>query len=131
DGSSTGTNPITGIIVSTGQTVTCTVSNRRQADLSITKDDGNLTYTPGGTGAYTIIVTNNGPADVSGATIGDDLPNGVTMTSAWTCTPSSASSSCNTAPSTSDPISIDVDIINGDTITITVPVQFSANMSDY
>ena len=101
------------------------------ADLSITKDDSSLTYTPGGTATYTIVVTNNGPDDVTGATIADDLPNGVTMTSAWTCIPSSASSSCNTAPSTSDPISIDVDIINGDTITITVPVQFSANMSDY
>jgi len=131
DGSSTGTNPITGIIVSSGQTVTCTVSNRRQADLSITKDDSSLTYTPGGTGTYTIIVTNNGPADVSGGTIGDDLPNGVTMTSAWTCTPSSGSSSCNTAPSTTNPISIDVDIANGDTITVTVPVQFSADMDDY
>ncbi len=101
------------------------------ADLSITKNDGSLTYTPGGTGTYTIVVTNNGPDNVTGATITDDLPNGVTMTSAWTCTPSSGSSSCNTAPSTTDPISIDVDIVNGDTITVTVPVQFSSNMGDY
>lgn len=101
------------------------------ADLSITKDDSSLTYTPGGTGTYTIVVTNNGPNDVTGATIADNLPNGVTMTAAWTCTPSSINSSCNTAPSTADPISIDVDIVNGDTITVTIPVQFSANMSDY
>lgn len=101
------------------------------SDLSITKDDSSLTYTPGGTGIYTIVVTNNGPDDVTGATIADDLPNGVTMSSAWTCTPSSGSSTCNTAPSTTDPISIDVDIVNGDTITITVPVQFSADMNDY
>ena len=102
-----------------------------QADLSITKNDSSLTYTPGGTGTYTIVVTNNGPDDVTGATITDNLPNGVTMTSAWTCTPSSASSSCNTAPSTTDPISIDVDIVNGDSITVTIPVQFSADMDDY
>lgn len=101
------------------------------ADLSITKDDSSLTYTPGGTGTYTIVVTNNGPDDITGATIADNLPDGVTMTAAWTCTPSSASSSCNTAPSTTDPISIDVDIVNGDTITVTVPVQFSSDMSDY
>ncbi len=101
------------------------------ADLSITKDDSSLTYTPGGTGTYTIVVTNNGPDDVIGATIADNLPNGVSMTAPWTCTPSSGSSSCNTAPSTTDPISIDVDIINGDSITVTVPVQFSSDMSDY
>jgi len=100
-------------------------------DLTITKDDGSATYTPGGTATYTIVVTNNGPDDVVGATIADDLPDGVTMTGPWTCTPSSASSSCNTAPNTTDPISIDVDIINGDFITVTIPVQFSTNMGDY
>lgn len=101
------------------------------SDLSITKDDNSLTYTPGGTGTYTIVVTNNGPDDVSGATITDNLPNGVTMTSAWSCTPSTVNSSCNTVPSTTNPISIDVDIVDGDTITVNVPVQFSADMSDY
>ncbi len=102
-----------------------------QADLSISKDDSSLTYTPGGTATYTIVVTNNGPDDVTGATITDDLPNGVSMTSPWTCTPSSASSSCNTPPSVADPISISVDVANGDTITVSIPVQFSADMNDY
>ena len=101
------------------------------ADLTITKDDGGLTYTPGGTAAYTIVVTNNGPDDVVGATIADDLPDGVTMTGPWTCTPSSANSVCNTAPNTTDPITIDVDVVNGDTITVTIPVQFSADMDDF
>ena len=101
------------------------------ADLVITKDDGNATYTPGGTASYTIVVTNNGPDNVTGATIADDLPDGVTMTANWTCAPSSVNSSCNTTPSTTDPISIDVDIVNGDSITVTVPVQFSSDMTDY
>lgn len=101
------------------------------SDLSITKNDGSLSYTPGGTGTYIIVVTNSGPDDVTGATIVDDLPNGVTMTSAWSCTPSSVNSTCNTLPSTTDPISIDVDIVDGDSITISVPVQFSSNMNDY
>ena len=133
DGSASGTNPITGIVVGASQLIECTFTNNEEivADLSITKDDGSLTYTPGGTGVYTIIVTNNGPDDVTGATIADDLPDGVTMTAPWTCTPSSGSSSCNTAANTTDPISINVDIINGDSITVTVPVQFSPDMSDY
>jgi uncharacterized repeat protein (TIGR01451 family) len=108
-----------------------TVNASPTSDLSITKDDSSLSYTPGSAGVYTIIVTNNGPDDVSGATIADDLPNGVTITSVWTCTSSSINSSCNTTPSTTDPISIDADIVNGDTITVTVPVQFSADMGDY
>lgn len=105
--------------------INCTV------DLEIRKGDALATYTPGGTSTYTIQVRNAGPARVTGATIADDLPDGVTMTSAWTCTPSSANSACNTTPSTTDPISIDVDIAAGDSITVTVPVQFSADMSDF
>ncbi len=102
-----------------------------QSDLVISKSDLSTTYTPGGVTSYTITVTNNGPSPVSSATIEDDLPNGVTMTAPWTCTPSSPGSMCNTAPSTTDPISIDVDIVNGDSITVTVPVSFSSDMTDY
>ena len=106
-------------------TIDCT------ADLQITKDDSSLTYTPGSTATYQIVVTNIGPANISAATIDDDLPNGVTMTAAWNCTASSLNSSCNTVPSTTDPISISIDIASGDTITIDIPVQFSSDMSDY
>ncbi len=101
------------------------------SDLQITKTDSSLIYTPGGTASYEITVTNNGPSPVTGATIADDLPNGVTMTAAWTCTPSSINSSCNTAPNTTDPISINIDIAVSDSITVTVPVQFSSDPSDY
>ena len=38
------------------------------ADLSVTKTDGSATYTPGGSTTYTIVVTNNGPSFVTGAT---------------------------------------------------------------
>jgi len=105
--------------------IDCTV------DLQIRKGDPVTTYTPGGTTTYTIQVRNAGPARVTGATIADDLPDGVTMTAPWTCAPSSANSSCNTTPSTTDPISINVDIAVGDSITVTVPVQYSSNMGDY
>jgi len=103
------------------------------ADLTITKDDGSLTYTPGGTGTYTIIVTNGGPDDVVGATIADNLPDGVTLSGSWTCA-SSAGSSCSAASGGSaagTAVNLTADILNGGTITVTVPVNFSANMSDY
>lgn len=102
-----------------------------QSDLQISKSDVLATYTPGGTSTYTIQVTNAGPSPVTNAFIADDLPDGVTMTGNWSCTPSSVNSSCNTVPNNTDPISIDVDLMAGDTITITVPVQYSSSMGDY
>lgn len=103
------------------------------ADLLITKDDSSLTYTPGGTGTYTIIVTNNGPDDVVGATITDNLPNGVTLSGSWACV-ASAGSSCSAASGGSagnSNVSLTADILNGGAITLNVPVNFSSNMADY
>lgn len=54
------------------------------ADLSITKDDGNTTFTPGGSNVvYSIVVANPGPFGVTNATVTDTLPPGSTGT--WTC----------------------------------------------
>src|SRR4029079_17415829 len=53
------------------------------ADLGVTKTDGSATYTPGGSTTYTIVVTNNGPSFVTGATVTDILPPAVTS-AAWT-----------------------------------------------
>ena len=61
-----------------------------QADLSITKTDGTLVATPGGSTVYTVTVANNGPSVVTGATVSDLLPAGATAIS-WTCTPSAGS----------------------------------------
>ena len=44
------------------------------ADLSITKTDGVPTVTPGTSTTYTIVVNNNGPSSVTGATVSDILP---------------------------------------------------------
>jgi uncharacterized repeat protein (TIGR01451 family) len=55
-----------------------------EADLSITKTDGVATEVPGTTATYTIVVTNNGPSNVTGASVGDTFPatlTGVTFTS--------------------------------------------------
>jgi uncharacterized repeat protein (TIGR01451 family) len=56
-------------------------------DLQITKDDGETTVAPGEVITYTIVVTNAGPSDVSGATITDTFPTelqGVSFTSSVT-----------------------------------------------
>ncbi len=103
------------------------------SDLLIIKDDSSLTYTPGGTATYVLTITNNGPSDVTGAAIADNLPNGVTLSGAWTCS-ATASSSCSAASGGSagdSTVSLTADIINGGVITVNVPVQFSADMGDY
>ncbi len=71
-----------------------------QSDLSITKTDGSTTEVPGTTVTYTIVVTNTGPSDVTGASVADTFPatiTGVTFTSvaAGGATGNTASGSSN------------------------------------
>ena len=103
------------------------------ADLSITKNDSNLTYIPGSASTYVLTVTNAGPDDVIGAAILDNLPNGVTLSSVWSCS-ATAGSSCSAASGGSaggSVVSLTADIINGGVVTVNIPVQFSSDMSDY
>jgi uncharacterized repeat protein (TIGR01451 family) len=54
-----------------------------QADLSITKTDSVASVTSGGSTTYVITASNAGPSAVSGATVTDTFPAGLTCT--WTC----------------------------------------------
>ena len=79
-------------MTATAVTLVCRITNRtRQAELSITKSDGSGTYTPGGTATYTLLVRNDGPDPVTDAVVTDNLPNGITLRGAWTCSASSGS----------------------------------------
>ncbi|HZF08262.1 MAG TPA: carboxypeptidase regulatory-like domain-containing protein [Thermoanaerobaculia bacterium] len=53
------------------------------ADLAITKTDGVVTATPGGSVTYTIVASNAGPSDAPGSTVADTFPASLTCT--WTC----------------------------------------------
>jgi uncharacterized repeat protein (TIGR01451 family) len=58
-----------------------------QADLAITKTDGKTSAIPGTQDIYTIVVSNNGPSDVTGASVTDTFPatfTGVTFTATQT-----------------------------------------------
>lgn len=70
-------------------TDTVTLSPQAQVDLAITKLT--TSFTAGGTGSYSMIVSNNGPSFYSGPiVVTDTLPNGLTYTgpdpTGWTCT---------------------------------------------
>ena len=57
----------------------------QQADLSLTKDDGQTGYLAGGTVTYTVTVTNLSGVDVTGAVVSDPKPANIS-TWAWACT---------------------------------------------
>ena len=50
-----------------------------QADLAITKTNTVTAVVPGTADTYIIVVSNNGPSAVSGASVADALPAGVTL----------------------------------------------------
>ncbi|MEK7952936.1 choice-of-anchor Q domain-containing protein [Luteolibacter soli] len=53
-----------------------------RANLAITKTDKVTTATPGGSVTYTIVATNAGPSNATGATVADTLP--ASLTATWT-----------------------------------------------
>ena len=89
----------------------------KEADLSITKTDNQDSTLPGASISYTIVVRNDGPSDVTGATVVDNLPAAITNAT-WNCTPS-AGSSCGAA-SGSGSINTTVNLLNGGTATFTL-----------
>ena len=70
-----------------------------KVNVSVSKDDGRTSYSPGGTGIYTITVNNTGPGTATGLALGDALPLGVTLNGTWTCT-GAGGSSCSAASGT-------------------------------
>ncbi|MCB1056372.1 MAG: DUF11 domain-containing protein [Acidobacteria bacterium] len=86
----------------------------QNTDLSITKTDNVTSVTPGGSVVYTIVASNAGPADATGATVADTFDPILTCT--WTCA-ASAGSSC-TASGAGD-INDSANILNGGNVTYT------------
>ncbi len=101
-----------------------TVVGGPSADLSITKDDGQLNYTPGNPLTYTIVVSNNGPDPVTNATVTDNFPAALTSPT-WTCAPS-AGSTCTAGPVAGN-IADTVNVLVGGTLTYTVNTVVSAS----
>jgi len=83
------------------------------ADLSITNTDGQATYISGTTHNYTVVVTNNGPSNVIGATVTNPLPTGSTWTAAFT------GGATGTASGTVS-INVNNNIPSGATVTYTI-----------
>ena len=102
------------------------------AEISISKDDGESTYTPGENFTYTITVTNNGPDAADGTMVADTLPTWAwAITPMWTCT-ASGSAVCRDGASGSGDISQTIDTFpNGGQLVYTVSGTYSTVMTDY
>ena len=87
-------------------------------DLAITKTDGQTSTAPGASLTYTVVVTNNGPQDVTGARVTDPVPASLVGVT-WTCTASSGSSCPDPASGTGE-IDVLVDLLATGTATFTV-----------
>ena len=98
-----------------------------RADLSVTKTNGVSTLTPGGTTVYTLVVTNSGPDAVTGATVTDVAPAGVTF-GAWTCT-GSAGVVCPASGTGNLNVTVTLPAGGGATFQITVTVAHDASGS--
>jgi uncharacterized repeat protein (TIGR01451 family) len=95
-----------------------------QADLSISNSDGAASVSAGGTTTYTLVATNNGAANVTGATVTDTFPSSLTCT--WTCS-ASAGSSC--PASGSGNISSSVNLLDNGSATFSASCAISAAAS--
>ncbi len=87
------------------------------SDLSITKTDNFYAALPGGTVVYTIVVTNNGPHAVTGATVTDNFPADFSSAS-WTCSATSGSA-CGAVINSGNSLSASLNLLNGGKATLT------------
>jgi len=85
-------------------------------DLAVTKTADAAKVNPGDALGYTITVSNNGPGDVTGASVSDTFPADLTCT--WTCS-AAAGSACGAANGAGD-VSETVDVAVGADVTFAV-----------
>ena len=101
---------------------TDTTTITRRADLAVAKSDGVTSATPGLAVQYTIVVSNNGPSDVSGAAVVDTLPAQL-VGATWTCA-ASIGSTCVAGGSGN--INTLIDLLASGTATFTVNAMVAA-----
>lgn len=97
-----------------------------EADLGLTKDDGQTQVVAGATVSYTIVATNAGPAAVSGASVIDTFPAVLTGVT-WSCS-ASTGGACGAASGSGD-INTTVDLPAGGTATFVASGVIQASAS--
>jgi len=98
-----------------------------KTDLSITKTDGSGFFAPGANVVYTVVVTNNGPDAVTGATVSDLTPAGTTITS-WSAVFSGGSGNTSGSGSINELINLSNLGTATYTINVAVPCDYPGNL---
>lgn len=101
--------------------------------LAVTKDDGSLSYTPGGSATYTVGVTNSGPSVATNLSLTDTLPAGVTLSAGASCTPT-GNATCGTLTGAIGASAVGITgatlgISAGDKLLVTIPVAFASSLT--
>ncbi len=94
------------------------------ADLAVTKTDGKTSAVPGTSTTYTITVSNAGPDDVTGASVSDPLPAGVTGGN-WTFVSASGGGTVSGPSSGSGALANTVNLPVNASVTFSFTVQVS------
>lgn len=116
--------PPVGTTDPTPATATDVTTVSKAASITVTKVSSGNTFVPGTSQVYTITAVNNGPSDVIGATIVDNLPVGITST-AWTAS-TNGGATVNTNNGVGA-INQTVNIPNGGSVIYTLTIQVPAN----
>ena len=105
-------------------TPTATPTMSSDADLQITLFDNGTTYIAGGTLTYTVTITNNGPASVTGAVVTDALPAQISSWS-WNCASFGGAKGCDPVSTSGTNFTDSVNLPSGASITYTVTASVS------
>ena len=117
----------TGYAVATSANDNHSLDVIQRIDLAVNKDDSQLNYVPGGSGTYVITITNNGPNNASAISFTDVVPDGLTI-GVPSC---SVPLSCTSLTVTGQNVSGTLNLNNGESLTISIPVTFSTDPSAY
>ncbi|MBV35660.1 MAG: hypothetical protein CMP47_09445 [Rickettsiales bacterium] len=101
------------------------------ADISVTKDDSSVSYTPGQSSSYTIVVSNSGPHTVNGMQVSDSLPSGLTISGAISCTVTTGTGTCGAQSITGQNYSQTLSLDKDSAITVIIPVIYDTDPSSF
>ncbi|WP_294283185.1 hypothetical protein [uncultured Chryseobacterium sp.] len=103
------------------------------ADLYATVTDGATTYAPGSSITYTVVVGNNGPFGVQGATVSVPLPTGIPAANiTYTAVGAGGATTIVTGTQTgavNDTVNLPLNGTVTYTITVNIPVTYTGNLS--
>ncbi|QQV01922.1 MULTISPECIES: beta strand repeat-containing protein [Chryseobacterium] len=102
------------------------------SDLAVTKTNGVTTYSSGTTTTYTIVVRNNGPFGVLGATVSDPVPSGIPSANvSYTAVTAGGATTSVTGTQTgaiNDVVSLPVGATVTYTVVVSIPFSFNGNL---